>query len=72
MFSRKMLLIISLIFLIAVNLIVVSFSSKRLIPVTGMERFVVFVIAPFQDIVTRLIHTLRSIWEQYFMAVRLV
>lgn len=64
-----MLLIAGLIALIAGNVIMVSFTSKRLIPVSGMERFVVFMIAPFQDIMTRTIHSLRDIWGQYFITV---
>ena len=68
MFSRKMVLIIGIIVLIAVNIIVLSFSSRRY-TTFGLGRIAISFIAPFQELVTRTIRFTRDIWHQYFYLV---
>jgi len=68
MFSRKMVLIIGIIVLIAVNIIVLSFSSRRY-TTFRLGRIAISFIAPFQELVTRTIRFTRDIWQDYFYLV---
>jgi rod shape-determining protein MreC len=68
MFSRKMVLIIGIIVLIAVNIIVLSFSSRRY-TTFGLGRIAISFIAPFQELVTRTIRFTRDVWQDYFYLV---
>ena len=52
MFSRKMVLIVGVIVLIAVNTIVLSVSNRRFTSF-GLERIAISFISPFQELVTR-------------------
>ena len=70
MFSRKMVLIVGVIVLIAVNIIVLSVSSKRY-TAFGLERIAISFISPFQELVTRTMRFTRDIWHQYFYLVTL-
>lgn len=60
---------VCLIALVAANVILLSFASKRVLPFSGVEQVVIFVIAPVQDIWARSLLGLRNIWEQYFFLV---
>jgi len=68
MFSRKMVLIVGVIVLIAVNIIVLSVSSKRY-ATFGLERIAISFISPFQELVTRTMRFARDIWYHYFYLV---
>jgi len=68
MFSRKMVLIVGIIVLIAVNIIVLSVNSRRY-TTFGLERFAISFISPFQELVTRTMRFTRDIWHQYFYLV---
>ena len=68
MFSRKMVLIVGVIVLIAVNIIVLSVSSRRFTSF-GLERIAISFISPFQELVTRTTRFTRDIWHQYFYLV---
>ncbi len=68
MFSRKMVLIVGVIVLIAVNIIVLSASSRRY-TTFGLERIAISFTAPFQELVTRTIRFTRDIWQHYFFLV---
>jgi rod shape-determining protein MreC len=68
MFSRKMVLIVGVIVLIAVNIIVLSVNSRRY-TTFGLERFAISFISPFQELVTRTMRFTRDIWHQYFYLV---
>ncbi|NNL75812.1 MAG: rod shape-determining protein MreC [Desulfobacterales bacterium] len=65
MFSKRMVLIVGVIVLIAVNVIVLSASSKRF-TAFGLERLAISFIAPFQELVTRAIRFSNDIWQHYF------
>jgi len=52
MFSKKMVLIVGVIVLIAVNIIFLSVNSRRY-ATFGLERVAISFISPFQELVTR-------------------
>jgi rod shape-determining protein MreC len=68
MFSKKMVLIVGVIVLIAVNIIVLSVNSRRYTSF-GLERVAISFISPFQELVTRTIRFTKDIWFQYFALV---
>jgi rod shape-determining protein MreC len=68
MFSRKMVLIVGFIVLIAVNIIGLSVTSRRS-TAFGIERIALSAIAPFQELVTRSLRFAGGIWRQYFYLV---
>jgi rod shape-determining protein MreC len=68
MFSRKMVLIVGFIVLIAVNIIGLSVTSRRS-AAFGIERIAMSAIAPFQELVTRSLRFTRDIWRHYFYLV---
>ena len=68
MFSKKMVLIVGVIVLIAVNIIVLSVNSRRYTSF-GLERVAISFISPFQELVTRSIRFTKDIWFQYFALV---
>jgi rod shape-determining protein MreC len=68
MFSKKMVLIVGVIVLIAVNIIVLSVNSRRYTSF-GLERVAISFISPFQELVTRTIGFAKDIWYHYFALV---
>ena len=68
MLSRKLVLIVGFIVLIAVNIIGLSVTSRRSTSF-GIERIAISAIAPFQELVTRSLRFTRDIWRQYFYLV---
>lgn len=68
MFSKKLVLIVGAIVLIAVNVIVLSISSRRY-SAFGFERIAIAFVAPFQELATRMIRFSRDIWHSYFYLV---
>jgi rod shape-determining protein MreC len=68
MFSKKMVLIVGVIVLIAVNIIVLSVNSRRY-TTFGLERVAISFISPFQELVTRTIRFTQDIWYHYFALV---
>jgi rod shape-determining protein MreC len=68
MFSRKMVLIVGVFVLIAVNIIVLSVNSRRY-TTFGLERIAISFISPFQELVTHSMRYTRDIWQQYFYLV---
>ncbi|CAB5157979.1 Rod shape-determining protein MreC [Olavius algarvensis associated proteobacterium Delta 3] len=65
MFSRRSVLIVGVILVIAVNLVFLSVTSTRHSSF-GPGRIVLTLISPFQSGVTHTIHFFRSIWGHYF------
>jgi len=68
MFSKKMVLIVGVIVLIAVNIIVLSVNSRRYTSF-GLERVAISFISPFQELVTRTIRFTQDVWYHYFALV---
>jgi len=68
MFSKKMVIIVGIVVLIAVNLIVLSVNSRRY-ATFGLERIAISFIAPFQELSTRTIRFTEDIWKHYFYLV---
>lgn len=64
MFSKKMIMIIGVIIMIAANIVVLSINSRSSSHEYGSLS--IFIIAPFQDTVSNSIRFMRSIWDNYF------
>ena len=69
MFSKKMVMIVGVIVLITANIIILSASSRSYSSYYEPGRIAISLIAPFQEIVTRSIRFVKSIWNHYFFLV---
>ncbi|RPH52869.1 MAG: rod shape-determining protein MreC [Desulfobacteraceae bacterium] len=69
MFSRKTMMIVGVIILVAVNVIVLSVSGRHHYPPYTLERVALTITAPFQDALTHTIRFTKSIWRHYFLLV---
>jgi rod shape-determining protein MreC len=69
MFSKKMVVIVGVIVLIAANIIILSASSRSYSSYYEPGRIAISLIAPFQEAVTRSIRFVRGIWNHYFFLV---
>jgi len=69
MFSKKMVMIIGVIVLIAVNIILISVFNRRYISYYRPGQIAISLIAPFQKASTSSIRFVRDIWRHYFFVV---
>jgi len=69
MFSKKMVMIVGVIVLIAVNLILLSVFNRRYISYYKPGRIAISIVAPFQKAATNSIRFVRDIWRHYFFLV---
>jgi len=69
MFSRKMVLLIGIVFFITVNFTVLTVSSKGALPKNGFERITISLIAPVQMVFSRTLSAIEGIWNDYFAMV---
>ncbi len=69
MFSKKMVMIVGVIAMMAVNIILLSVFNRRYISYYRPGRIAVSVIAPFQKASSKSILFLRNIWYHYFYLV---
>ena len=69
MFSKKMIMIVGAIVLIAVNIIVLSVNSQDRTPSTPIGRIAISIISPLQEIVATAIHRMENVWRHYFYLV---
>lgn len=69
MFSKKMVMIIGMIVLIAVNIILLSVFNRRYISYYKPGRIAISLIAPFQKASTSSIRFIRDVWRHYFIMV---
>ncbi|PLX53303.1 MAG: rod shape-determining protein MreC [Desulfobacteraceae bacterium] len=69
MFSKKMVMIIGVIVLIAVNIILLSVFNRTYISYYRPGRIAISLIAPFQKASTSSIRFVRDIWRHYFFVV---
>ncbi|HUV50247.1 MAG TPA: rod shape-determining protein MreC [Anaerolineae bacterium] len=65
MFSKKIVMIVGIIVLIAVNLIALSITGRRYYT-HGPGQIAIFLITPFQKITTSSIFFMRNVWSHYF------
>jgi len=72
MFSKKMVMIIGVIVLIAVNIILLSVFNRRYISYYKPGRIAISLIAPFQKASTSSIRFIRDVWRHYFIMVNVV
>jgi len=66
MFSRRTMMIVGLIVVIAVNIIILSISSRTREPAYGLGRLAIYVVSPFQKAVTETVQFVEGVWEHYF------
>jgi rod shape-determining protein MreC len=66
MFSKKMIMIVGAIVLIAVNIIILSVNSQDRTPSTRTGQIALFFISPFQEFASSSIHFIQNIWRYYF------
>jgi rod shape-determining protein MreC len=69
MFSKKMVMIVGVIVLIAVNIILLSVFNRRYISYYRPGRIAISLIAPFQKASTSSIRFVKDIWRHYFFIV---
>jgi rod shape-determining protein MreC len=69
MFSRKMFIAIGVALFAAINLIVISMTSRQALKVNGPEKVLITITAPFQMAAQKTICFTSSIWQTYFAAV---
>jgi len=69
MFSKKMVMIVGVIVLIAVNIILLSVFNRHYISYYRFGRIATSLIAPFQKASTSSIRFVRDIWRHYFIMV---
>ena len=69
MFSKKMVMIVGVIVLIAVNIILLSVFNRRYISYYRPGRIATSLIAPFQKASTNSIRFVRDVWRHYFIMV---
>jgi len=69
MLSRKMAIIAGVVFLFAVNVIVLSVMAKHRQPVSGIERAALFITAPIQTAFHHVVKWTNNLWRQYFFLV---
>jgi len=69
MFSKKMVVIVGVILLIAINIIVLSINKRHGDLPYGIGRIAIYTIAPFQNAVTHSIRFVKNVWNQYFFLI---
>lgn len=69
MFSRKMLIAVGVGLFVAINLIVISMTSRQNFQTRTPEETMITLIAPFQLAVQRSVSFISSIWDNYFSCV---
>ena len=69
MFSRRLLIFIGLALFFAINLTVITMSSKSSLPVSGAEKLFIAITSPVQSLVTKSFDALENVWDTYFLAV---
>jgi rod shape-determining protein MreC len=69
MFSKRTLLVVGLIALIALNIILITLSNRRPFPSSGPGHFTLYLVAPFQEGVTQSVRFFRGVWYHYFYLV---
>lgn len=69
MFSKKMVVIVGVILLIAINIIVLSINKRHGDLPYGIGRIAIYTIAPFQNAVTHSIRFVKNVWSQYFFLI---
>ena len=72
MFSRNLLIVVGVALFIAINLTLITTTSRETLQVTGAERITIALVSPIQKAVSNTMGFTRDVWNTYFMAVRAV
>lgn len=66
MFSKKTVVIVGVVILVAISIIVLSISSRKQPTSYGIGEFAIPLVAPFQNALTHSIRFVRDVWSHYF------
>ena len=66
MFSRKMMMVVGLVFVVTVNIIILAVNSRQKNPSHGTGSVAISLIAPFQNMVSGTLRFARELWSHYF------
>lgn len=69
MFSKRMILVAVVIVLVAVNVILLTFTGQHTQTPYGLGRGVLIVVAPFQKQLAAFVQSVKEVWNQYFFLV---
>ncbi len=69
MFSKRMILVAVVIVLIAVNIVLLTITSKHSQTPSGLGRGALVVVSPFQKQFNNFVQSVKGIWNQYFYLV---
>jgi rod shape-determining protein MreC len=69
MFSRKMLIVVGVGLFVAINLIVISMTSRQSFQMKGPEQVLITLTAPLQMTVQRSLFFTSAVWKNYFACV---
>jgi rod shape-determining protein MreC len=69
MFTRRMLIAVGIGLFVAINLIVISLTSRQNFDVQGPENVLITLTSPFQLAVQRTVYFVSAIWKNYFACV---
>lgn len=69
MFSKRMILVAVVIFLVAVNVILLTITGKHTQAPSGLGRGVLVIVSPFQKQLSSFVNSVKDIWNQYFFMV---
>jgi rod shape-determining protein MreC len=69
MFSRKMLIAVGVMLFVAINLVVISMTSRQALQVNSPEKVLITLTAPFQLGFQKIISANVSVWQTYFASV---
>jgi len=67
-----MLIAIGVALFVAINLVVITMTSRQTLPVSGPEKIFITLTAPFQMVVQKTVSFTTAIWETYFITVQAV
>ena len=69
MFSKKLVIVVGVIVLIAINIIILSVTGRNPYATYGLGRTGIAIVAPFQEAFSRSIQFVGDIWRHYFSLV---
>lgn len=69
MFSKRMILVALVIFLVAVNVILLTITGKHTQAPSGFGRGALLVVSPFQKELSTFFQSIKNVWNEYFFLV---
>lgn len=69
MFSKRMILVVVVIALVALNVILLTIAGKQTQPPAGLGRIAIIVLGPFQQHLSAVVQSVKDVWNHYFFLV---